>query len=113
MPDRQELNEQQFMEQFWAYFGPKKGIHMLGWALVMIPLAAVRRETGREMRERLEREGKQRSAMYRALADLRAFGQDLERRGLQPPGDDEIEEEEELRGRKIAQLVVRSCARAA
>lgn len=75
-----EILEQMGSAEFWALlskqFGGRRATELLGWALV---LAVSGLQNGPELRESLRERGLSRSSFYRALADLRAFGEFLER----------------------------------
>lgn len=82
MPERRVLSDEEFTAEWFRYFGKMKGVHYLGWALLLAAEAGVRGEDALSMRERLVRNGAGRSTAFKVLAKLREFGEDLERRGL-------------------------------
>jgi hypothetical protein len=77
------------------YFGGKRATELIGWAL-LFGLSGFK--TGGEMRAYLEAKGLSKSAMYRALADLKKFADDLDaEQGVKTAGQEVA--------RKIARLV--------
>jgi hypothetical protein len=64
-----------FLSLMSKRFGGRRATELIGWTLL---LSAAGLENGPKLRHALDQAGYSESAMYRALADLRKFGEFLE-----------------------------------
>jgi hypothetical protein len=66
-----EMSNLEFARALVNYFGGKRTTELTGW-VILFGLSGFK--SGSEMRVHLEARGLSKSAMYRALADLKEFG---------------------------------------
>lgn len=73
-----QMSSLQLMEALVARFGAQRTVELFGWVFIIGPLSEIAfREPG-ALRAELEKRGMKKSAIYRALADFRSFGEELE-----------------------------------
>jgi hypothetical protein len=81
-----EMSGPEMVAALLDYFGGKRTTQIIGW-VVLFGLSGFK--TGSEMRAYLESRGLSRSAMYRALADLKKFSDALDaERGIKTSGQE-------------------------
>ncbi len=66
-----EMSDVEFFRALVNYFGAKRMTELTGWVM-LFGLSGFK--SGSEMRAHLEARGLSKSSMYRALADLKEFG---------------------------------------
>jgi len=71
-----QYTDVEFMAAFWKYFGAKRGIEILGWCSVAAATAF--NDSPSVLRQKLEERGLSKSALYRALDDLRSLQEHIE-----------------------------------
>lgn len=70
-----EISDGQFLAELLTFFPSERVLQLLGWALVLVAAGV---DDPRAARLKLEAQGLTKSSIYRALADLRRFGEYLE-----------------------------------
>lgn len=70
-----DYSDIELMSAFWAYFGGRRGVGILGWCFVGAMSGANDPGT---LRAVLERRGLSKTALYQALDALREFGEHVE-----------------------------------
>jgi hypothetical protein len=72
------IGDVELLREMVKFFGPKRLTELLGWGVLGALLSFP--QTAKDFRRELEARGLSKTAMYRALADMREFGLHLEQR---------------------------------
>lgn len=83
----EEMGDVEFMTEFFKFFGPRRAMQLMGWA-VLWGVKGV--EVGPEFREKLKVQGISQATAYRASLDFRRFRDFVEYRVGHPVTMDEI-----------------------
>lgn len=91
MPEQEEpqksvsdLSDAELMRELIAYFGTQRFVEVMGWCALAMIVSGYGDPV--EFREKLKARGFHQSGMYRALADIKKFGEHYE--GTQYPAQD-------------------------
>jgi hypothetical protein len=73
--DIEDIPADEFFIEFVKFFGPERAMALIGWCLSFSLIGVY---DPPKIRKELETKGCTKSSLYRALADLRRFGEHLE-----------------------------------
>jgi hypothetical protein len=79
--DVDEVGDAELLSEFVSFFGAKRAVHLIGWA-VLWGVTGV--ENGPDFRKKLAAQGVSRATAYRAALDFRRFGEHLESKEGRP-----------------------------
>jgi hypothetical protein len=73
-----KMSDAEFVREMLAFFGPRRFTELCGWGVLCAVVSWP--QSPAEFRRELEARGLAKSSMYRAMADLRRFGETIEKR---------------------------------
>lgn len=76
-----DISGDEFFIEFIKFFGPERAMALMGWCLSFTFIGVY---DPPKIRRQFEQKGLTKSALYRALADLRRFGEHLEAQNYTP-----------------------------
>lgn len=75
-----DLGDAELFRELVAFFGSQRLIELLGWAVVGALVSGFTGDSPAELRRKMEDRGFTAASFYRALRDLRRFGEYIEQR---------------------------------